>query len=111
MNALTWTGRWWETTVVVLAANSVVFGVLAAGNDYPKVAIGTGFAPAALLLAGLAVRGRWRSGSTAMVIVASVAAAAWFWMIYPMVLAAVIIIGGLVSGEIGPRRVQTQPEV
>ena len=46
-----------------------------------------------------------------MVIVASVAAAAWFWMIYPMVLAAVVIVGGLVSGEIGPGRVQTQPAV
>ena len=111
MNALTWTGRWWETTVVVLAANSVVFGVIAAGNGYPEWAIATGFAPAALLLAGLAVRGRWRSGATAMVIVASVAAAAWFWMIYPPVLAAIVIFGGLAEGEIGPKRVQTEPAV
>ena len=52
MNALTWTGRWWEAIVVVLAANSVVYGVIEAGDGYPEWAIGTGFAPAALLLAG-----------------------------------------------------------
>lgn len=111
MNALTRTGRWWEAIVVVLAANSVVYGVIEAGDGYPEWAIGTGFAPAALLLAGLALRGRRRSGATAMVIVASLAAAAPIWMIYPMVLAAVVIIGGLVSGEIGPGRVQAQPAV
>ncbi len=109
MNEHTWTSRWWETTVVVLAANSIMFGVIAVGNGSLKWAIAINFAPAALLLTGLAVRGRWRSGATAMVIVASVAAAAWFWMIYPIVLAAIVIIGGFVSGEIGPARVQIQP--
>ena len=102
MSEHTSTSRWWETTVVVLAANSIMFGVIAAGNAHPKWAIATGFAPAALLLTALALRGRWRSGATTIVIVASVAAATWFWMIYPIVLAAIVIIGGFVSVEIGP---------
>jgi hypothetical protein len=104
MQASTRTNPWWEVAVVALAANSVVFGVLATGNGHPGWAIATGFAPAALLLTGLALRGRWRSGATAMVIVASLAAAAWFWMVYPAVLAAIVIGGGLANGEIGPRR-------
>ena len=111
MNEHPWTSRWWETTVVVLAANSIMFGVIAAGNDHPEWAIATGFAPAALLLTALALRSRWRSGATTIVIAASLAAAMWFWMIYPIVLAAIVIIGGLVRGEIGPAPVQTQPAV
>ena len=105
------TSRWWEIAVAALAANSIVFGVIAAGNGHPELAIVTGFIPAALLAAGLALRGQWRSGATAMVVVASLAAAAWFWMIYPAVLAAIIIIGGLAEGRIGPQRVQTEPAV
>jgi len=104
-------GRWWEATVFVMAANSIVLGVVATGNDHPKWAIATGFAPALLLVSGLALRGRLRSAATAMVVVASLAAAAWFWLVYPIVLAAIIIIGGLVNGEIGPARVETQPAV
>ena len=83
-----------------------MFGVVAAGNGHTKWAIATSFAPAVLLVTGLAMRGHRLSGATAMVIVASLAAAAWFWMIYPIVLAAIVIGGRLVSGEIGPARVQ-----
>ena len=52
MNGVMWSTRWWEIVVVVLAANSVVFGVLATGNGHPGWAIATNFAPAALLLIG-----------------------------------------------------------
>jgi hypothetical protein len=108
MNTLTWTSRWWETTVVALAANSFVFGVIAAGNDHPKWAIATGFAPAALLIISLVIRGRWRVGATAILIVASLGAGSWFWMVYPAVLAAIVIVGGLSNGYIGKTRPQTR---
>ena len=93
MNMQTWTSRWWEAPVVVLAANSVVLGVGAVGNGHPEWAIATGLAPAALLIAGLALRNTWRAGAT-VVVAASLAAAAWWWMMYPVVLAAVVIVGG-----------------
>ena len=73
-----WTSRWWEIAVAALAANSVVFGVIAVGNDHTGWAIATGFAPAALLVISLVLRGRWRVGATAILIVASLAAASWF---------------------------------
>lgn len=107
MNTQIWTSRWWETAVAVLAVNSIIFGLLAAGSDHPYWAIATGFGPAALLVMGLALRGRWRAGATAMLIVASLAAATWFWMVYPAALAAIVIIGGLNSGQIGPTRPRT----
>ena len=108
MNPYTSRNRWWEATVLVLAVNSFVFGVVAVGNGHTEWAIVTGFAPAALLPTGLVLRSHWRSGATLVVIVSSLAAAAWFWMIYPAVLAAIVVIGGLRSGEIGPTHVQTQ---
>ena len=108
MNTELWPGRWWETAVAALAANSILFGVIAASTDHTKWAIATGFAPAALLLIGLLLRSRWRLGATAMLIVASLAAASWFWMIYPAVLAAIVIIGGLNNGYIGQTRPQTR---
>ena len=109
MNTELWPGRWWETAVAALAANSILFGVIAASTDHTKWAIATGFAPAALLLIGLLLRGRWRLGATAMLIVASLAAASWFWMIYPAVLAAIVIIGGLHNGYIGQTRPHPPP--
>ena len=116
MTMETWTSRWWEATVVVLAANSVVFGViittteplgLAASNPL-FWAIATGFVPAALLIAGLALRNTWRKGATVMVVAASIAAAVWWWMIYPIVLAVIVIIGGIGNHKIGPKHPQTQ---
>lgn len=109
MNTQTWTSRWWEATVVLLAANSIFFGVIAANNDQPQWAILSGFVPAGLLLAGLALRNTWRTAATVIIVVASLAAAAWFWMIYPAVLAAFVIIGGIAKHKIGPKRLQTQP--
>ena len=108
MTTETWTSRWWEATVVVLAANSVVFGVIALGGGYVGIPIAFGFAPAALLIAGLALRNTWRAGATVMVVVGSIGAAGWWWMVYPVVLAAVVIIGGIATQKIGPRPSQNQ---
>jgi hypothetical protein len=108
MTAETWTSRWWEATVIVLAANSVVFGVIALGGGYVEIPIAFGFAPAALLIAGLALRNTWRAGATVMVVAGSIAAAGWWWMVYPIVLAAVVIIGGIATHKIGPRSPQHQ---
>jgi hypothetical protein len=109
MNTDIWTSRWWEIAVVALAANSVVFGVIAVSNDHTDWAIATGFAPAALLVVSLVLRGRWRVGATAILIPASLAAASWFWMVYPAVLAGIIIVGGFSNGYIGPTRPQPHP--
>jgi uncharacterized membrane protein YfcA len=108
MTAETWTSRWWEATVVVLAANSVVFGVIALGKGYVGIPIAFTLAPVALLIAGLALRSTWRVGATVMVVVGSIAAAGWWWMAYPVVLAAVVIIGGIATHKIGPRSPQHQ---
>ena len=82
--------------------------MIAVGNGHPEWAIATNFVPAALLITGLALRNTWRPGATVMVVAASLAAAAWFWMIYPIVLAAIVIIVGIGQGKIGPRHPQTQ---
>jgi hypothetical protein len=103
-----WSSRWWETSVVLLAMNSVVFGFLAINSDHPGWAIAM-FVPAVLLLVGLAIRSNQRVAATILLTGASVAAALWFWMIYPIVLALVIVVGGFSSGKIGPKR--TKPEV
>ncbi len=94
--------RWWEAATVVLAINSVVFGFLF-GSQFGW-AIAVGFAPGLLLLVGLRLRRHNRRLATVLIIVLSVAAAGAFWMIYPVVLALAIVIGGLSTGEIGPSR-------
>jgi hypothetical protein len=109
MNTDIWTIRWWEVAAAALAANSVLFGVIAVGNDHTDWAIVTGFAPAALLVISLVLRGRWRVGATAILIVASFAAASWFWTVYPAVLAVIVIFGGFSNGYIGLTRPQTRP--
>ena len=103
-----WSSRWWEISVVLLGVNSVVFGFLAINSDRPGWAIAM-FIPAFLLLVGLAIRSRQRLAATVLLTGASVAAAIWFWMIYPIVLAVVVVVGGFSSGKIGPKR--TKPEV
>jgi hypothetical protein len=103
-----WSSRWWETSVVLLAVNSVVFGFLAINSDRPGWAIAM-FVPAVLLLVGLAIRSSHRVAATILLTGASVAAAIWFWMIYPVVLALVVVVGGFSSGKLGPKR--TKPEV
>jgi hypothetical protein len=98
------TTQWWEATVVLLAFMQAIMGVgvLAFGDgSHIRFGIGWGLLPAALLLGGLAVRRRRRGLATSMIIVGSLAAAFAFWLIYPVVLAAVVIVGGLASGKIG----------
>ena len=102
MTSERWMSRWWEGSVVALAINSLLMGVLAGSNGYTWWAIGIGFVPAALLLIGLAMRNRRRDVATALLVVASVAAAFWFWMIYPVVLALVVVFGGFAAAKIGP---------
>jgi hypothetical protein len=108
MTMQTWTSRWWEATIVILAANSVLFGLLFTASDHPRWAIAIGFIPAALLLVGLALRNKWRAAATAMLIIGSLLAAVAFWVIYTVVLAVVIIIGGLSTRKIGPAHLQHQ---
>jgi len=103
-----WTSRWWETSVVLLAVNSVVFGILAINSDHMAWAVATGFVPAVLLLLGLTLRNSQRVAATILLTVASVAAALHFWMVYPIILALVVIVGGFNSGKIGPEGRQPQ---
>ena len=104
-----WTNRWWETSVVLLAVNSVVFGFLGATSGNLEWGIAVGFAPAVLLFAGLAMRNSQRLGATIFLTVGSVAASFAWWMIYPVVFALIVVVGGFWSGKIGPE--QAQPEV
>jgi hypothetical protein len=97
--------RWWEATTIVLAINSIVFGFLFGSELAWAFAIG--FIPGVLLLVGLRIRSQNRGLATVLITGASVAAAFAFWMIYPVVLALVVIIGGFSTGKIGPRRPET----
>ena len=101
MNVQTWTNRWWEATVIVYAIAQVIMGVVIGLNLYPGWSILIGFGPAALLLGGLVLRERQRGLATLMIIVGSLLPGIFFWMMYPFVLAAIVIIGGLSSGKIG----------
>ena len=105
MNTQSWKDRWWEAAVVALATSSVILGVVAVGNGHTGWAIGTGFAPAALLLSSMAVRSQWPAGAAIAVILGGVAAASWWWMMYPVILAALVIAGGFQTGKIGIARV------
>ena len=90
---------WWEAVTVLLAVNSVVFGFLF--GDQFGWAIAIGFAPGVFLLVGLAMRRNNRSLATVLIVASSIAAAVAFWMIYPVVLALVVIVGGFTTGKIG----------
>ncbi len=96
--------RWWEAVTVLLAVNSVVFGFLFGAGDQFGWAIVVGFVPGVLLLVGLKVRKDNRGVAAVVITVSAIAASAAFWMIYPAVLALVVIIGGFSTGEIGPNR-------
>lgn len=104
MNLQTWTSRWWEVVVGLYAVTQAVFGVVVAGNGYPGWAIVFGFAPAALLLGGLVLRERRRALATGLIVVATLLPCVAFWAMYPFVLLAVIVGGGLWSGKIGRTR-------
>ena len=94
--------RWWEVATLLLAVNSLVFGVLF-GSEFGW-AIGVGFLPGVLLLVGLKIRKDNRGLATALITVSAIAASGAFWMIYPPVLGLVVIIGGFTTGKIGPSR-------
>ena len=100
MNLQTWTSRWWEATVVVLAAFISVIAIFFADTS-PGWALLIGSADV-LLIGGLALRSAWRVGATAMVIAGCLLAAVPFWGIFNVVLAVVIVVGGLETGKIGP---------
>jgi uncharacterized membrane protein YfcA len=95
--------------VVLLALNSIVFGFLFANSENLGWGIAVGFVPSILLLAGLGMRNSQRMGATIFLTVGSVAASVAWWVIYTIILALVIVVGGFWSGKIGPKR--TEPEI
>ena len=101
-----WTDRWWETSVVLLAVNSVAFGFLFAASGNLGWGIAVGFVPGILLVAGLGMKNSQRTGATIFLTVGSLAAAVAFWVIYTVVLALVIVVGGFRNGKIGPERIE-----
>lgn len=101
--------RWWEVIVVLLAVNSILFGVLFTSSGNADWGLATGFAPAILLLSGLGLNASRRLLSGILIVVGSVAASAPFWTIYPVVLAIGVIGGGFGMGRIGPQR--SKPEL
>ena len=64
-----------------------------------------------LLLAGLAMKKSQRLVATIMLTVGSVAAATAWWVIYTVVFAAIVVIGGLWAGKIGSPTPQPEPAV
>jgi hypothetical protein len=105
MNVQTWTNRWWEATVVFYGITQAVMGiVILAFGGHLGWAIGLGFGPAVLLIGGLALRASRRGVATSMIIAGSVLPALAFWMIYSVVLAVIVVFGGLWSGKIGRTR-------
>ena len=98
----TWTSRWWEAMVGILAIHSAVLSVTLASNGYPRWGIAVGLVPAALLSAGLVLRKIWPGGATVLVIAGSVFAAAAWWLLVTVVLAVVVIVGRLSTKKIGP---------
>jgi len=97
----TWTSRWWEASVVLLTVNSMVFGFTFTNSDHLGWGIATGFAPAVLLLTGLALKNSHPRGATVLLTVASVGAGFAWWAIYTVVLALTVVVGGFRSGRIG----------
>lgn len=109
MDLRRWTSRWWETSVVLLGVNSIVFGIMGAISQEPGFALGAGFLPGGLLLTGLALKNRQRLAGTITLVVGAVAASFAWWAIYTVVLALVVVIGGFRTGKIGP--LTPEPEV
>ena len=104
-----WTSRWWETSVMLLGLNSIAFGILGTVNVYSEFAWRVGFVPGVLLLTGLAMKNKQRLVATIMLTLGAVAAAFAYWVIYTIVLALIVVIGGFKAGKIGPQT--PQPEV
>ncbi len=95
----TWTSRWWEATVVGLAAYLAAAVIFFGATAGWALLVGSA---AVLLIGGLALRGVWRIGGSAMVIAGSVLAAIPWWGIFNVILALVIIFGGFAFDKIGP---------
>lgn len=68
-----------------------------------------GFVPGILLLGGLALRNSQRLGASDMLTVGSIGASLAFWVIYTVVLALIVVVGGFRSGKIGLQK--THPEI
>jgi len=75
--------------------------VVIVGNNHPGWVIVIGFVPAAMILGGLALRQRQRGVATALIVAGSLIPGIAFWMIYPFVVAAIVIGGWLGTGKIG----------
>ena len=101
MEVQSWTKQWWGILVVLMGVNSLVFGFIAMNSGYPDVAIRVGFAPGALLLVGLALRRTNRAAATVLIILGSLGAALAYWVIYTVVFALIIVVGGFQKGKIG----------
>ena len=89
---------------MLLAINSVVFGFLFGSKILWAIFIG--WLPGVLLFVGLRIRSDHQGAATALITVSSIAAAIAFWMIYPVILALVVIVGGFSTGKLGPRRAE-----
>ena len=85
--------------------NSLVFGFLFGSHIFWAIFIG--WLPGVLLLVGLRIRNDHRGAATVLITVSSIAAAVAFWMIYPVVLALVVIVGGFSTGMLGPRQAES----
>jgi hypothetical protein len=107
MDTKNWTSRWWEASVVVLGVNSLAFGIGATAGGYLDAALIIGWAPGVLLLTGFGLRNRQRLLATIMITLGAVAASFAYWVIYPIVLALIVVVGGFVSRKIGPTRAHT----
>ena len=92
---------WWEVVTLLLAVNSVVFGFLFRDSGNLGWAIAIGFVPGVVLLLGLGLRENNRTLATVLITGASIASAVAFWMIYPVVLALMVIVGGFTTGKLG----------
>ena len=107
MDTRNWKNRWWEASVVLLGVNSLVFGIMATASGYPDVAWMVGWVPGVLLLTGFGLRNRQRLVATIMITLGAVLAAVAFWVIYTVVFALIVVVGGFLTRKIGPVRTHT----
>jgi hypothetical protein len=107
MDTRYWTSRWWEASVVLLGVNSIAFGIVATANGYLDVAFMVGWVPGVLLLTGFGLRNRQRLVATIMITLGAIGAAIAFWVIYTVVFALIVVVGGFWSGKLGPKRAHT----
>lgn len=100
---------WWEIITLTLVANSVVFGFLAL-ETWPAFALVAGFLPGVLLGIAVAVRSRSPVLSGLLATIGAVLASFSWWTIYPVVLAGVVVLGGIASGKFSSPRL-AEPRV